>query len=125
MVNIILSASRYLIILMFAVFAYVSFRAQADKPEEKKKGTYFFQRVLVLLVHLLSFLCIYINAVTGNAGDTEPGKVVALYGAQLGYLIVMMFILPMIIHLSRGLNNVMCMLMVIGFVFQVRLDYSN
>lgn len=125
MINIVLAGAKYLMILFFAVFTYVSFTAQRDKPEEQKKGTYNLQRALVFFIHALAFLCIMVNAAAGRVADVRPLNVMVLYAGQLIYLIFVMCILPRIVSLSRGLNNCMCMLMTVGFIIQTRLSFST
>ena len=125
MTNIVLAGAKYLIILFFAVFTYISFTAQRDRPEEDKKGTYKLQRVLVFLIHALAFICIMINVAAGRVDDVSPLNVIILYFAQLLYLIFVMCILPLIVHLSAGLNNCMCMLMTVGFIIQTRLSFGT
>ena len=71
MTNIVLAGAKYLIILFFAVFTYISFTAQFDRPEEKKKSTYRLQRVLVFFVHALAFLSIFINVAAGRVPDVS------------------------------------------------------
>ena len=125
MTNIVLAGAKYLIILLFALFTYVSFRAQRDVPENKKQGTYNLQRFLVFTIHTLAFLSIFINAAAGNVTDVTTKSVIVLYFSELIYLIFIMCILPRIVRLSKGLNNVMCMLIVVGFIIQTRLSYST
>ncbi len=125
MTNIVLAGAKYLIILFFAVFTYISFTAQFDRPEEKKKSTYRLQRVLVFFVHALAFLSIFINVAAGRVQDVSILNVIILYFSQLLYLIFVMCILPLIVHLSPGLNNCMCMLMTVGFIIQTRLSFST
>ena len=63
MTEILLTGSKYLIIILFAYFTYISFRVQRDAPEEKKKGSYILQRVFLLLIHALAYLCICVNII--------------------------------------------------------------
>ena len=125
MIDFVLAGSKYLIIILFALFTYFSFRAQRDVPDEKKKLTIRTQRVLVFLVHAFSYLCIFINVARGNAGSVSLVKVILLYLGQLLYFVAVMCVLPSFVNLSPGFNNVMCMLINLGFIFQVRLSFDK
>ena len=125
MTNIVLASAKYLIILLFALFTYASFMVQRDVPEEKKKGTVNLQRVLVFAVHALAFFSIFINVSIGNAAGMTRKEVLVIYVCQLLFLVFIMCILPHIVHLSVGLNNVMCMLLTVGFIIQTRLSYDT
>lgn len=125
MTNVVLASAKYLIILFFAVFTYVSFTVQLDKPEKNKKSTYNLQRVLVFFIHALSFSCILLHVIQGDVPDVSVSSVLILYFGQLIYLIFVMCILPLIVHLSTGLNNCMCMLMTVGFIIQTRLSFDT
>lgn len=125
MTDIILTGAKYLIIVLFAYFTYLSFRAQRDVPEERKKTVYLLQRVTLLLIHALAFLSICINITLYDTIDLEMGKVIGLYAGQLVYLLVMTCVIPRFVPISKGLNNVMCMFLVIGFIMQTRLDFDT
>lgn len=125
MTEILLTGSKYLIIILFAYFTYISFRVQRDAPEEKKKGSYILQRVFLLLIHALAYLCICVNIIQNpDIGLTIP-KVLGFYAGQLVYLVIMSILIPSFISLSKGINNVLCMFLAIGFIFQTRLDFDT
>ena len=125
MTEILLTGSKYLIIILFAYFTYISFRVQRDAPEEKKKGSYILQRVFLLLIHALAYLCICVNIIQNpDIGLTIP-KGLGFYAGQLVYLVIMSILIPSFISLSKGINNVLCMFLAIGFIFQTRLDFDT
>ncbi|MCF0142387.1 MAG: FtsW/RodA/SpoVE family cell cycle protein [Parasporobacterium sp.] len=125
MTNIILVGAKYLIIVLFAYFTYISFRAQRDVPEERKKFTYNVQRALLLIVHGLGYLCIFLNVASGFITSMTVWQVLAFYGGQLLYLLFMLYVLPRFVSLSKGLNNVLCMFLTITFIIQNRLNFEN
>lgn len=125
MTDIILTGAKYLIIILFAYFTYISFRAQRDVPDERKKGAYRLQQIMLFLIHALAFLSICINITLYDTITLEMGKVIGLYAGQLVYLVVLSCVIPRIVSLSRGLNNVMCMFLAIGFIIQTRLDFDT
>ena len=125
MTDIILTGAKYLIIIFFAYFTYISFRAQRDVPDEKKKTSFLLQRITMLVIHALAFLSICINISLYDSITLKMGQAIGLYIGQLVYLIVMSWIIPSFVALSKGLNNVMCMFLTIGFIIQTRLDFDT
>ena len=125
MTEILLTGTKYLIIILFAYFTYISFRVQRDVPEEKKKGSYILQRVFLLLIHALAFLCICVHILQTPDTSLSLPKVLGLYAGQLVYLVIMSTLIPAVVSLSKGINNVLCMFLAIGFIFQTRLDFDT
>ncbi len=125
MTNIILTGIKYLIIIFFAYFTYLSFRAQRDVPDERKKTTYLLQRVTMLVIHALAFLSICINISLDSKIELKMGQAIGLYAGQLVYLIAMSIVIPKFVSLSRGLHNTMCMFLTIGFIIQTRLNFGT
>ncbi len=125
MTDVILTGAKYLIIIFFAYFTYISFRAQRDVPDERKKVSYALQRITMLVIHALAFLSICINIQLFDDIELKLGQVIGLYAGQLVYLIVMSIVIPHFVALSKGLNNVMCMFLAIGFIIQTRLDFDT
>ncbi len=125
MLNTVLIIIKYLIIILFAFFVFISFRAQRDAPSEKKKASYAFQRIFLLLIHFLAFLSIYLNVSTNPEIPVQSTSLIWFYGGQLLYLLIMIFIFPAILEFSVGFNNVMCMFIAIGFIIQTRLGFDR
>ena len=125
MTEILLTGTKYLIIVLFAYFVYISFRVQRDVPEEKKKSSYLLQRIFLLLIHALAHLCICINIAIDPGIPLTIPKVLGFYVGQLVYLILMSCVVPKVVALGKGINNVLCMFLAIGFIFQTRLDFDT
>ncbi len=125
MTEIILTSAKYLIIIFFAYFVYISFRAQRDVPDEKKKASFVLQRIFILLIHGLAFLCICINITLNSDISLTIPKTIGLYCGQLVYLVLLSCVVPKFVSLSKGMNNVMCMFLAIGFIIQTRLDFDS
>lgn len=125
MTEIILTSAKYLIIIFFAYFVYISFRAQRDVPDEKKKTSFMLQRIFILIIHALAFLCICINININPDISLSIPSTIGLYCGQLCYLIILSFVIPKFVSLSKGLNNVMCMFIAIGFIIQTRLNFDS
>ena len=124
MTDIVYTISKYLILLCFAFFTFLSFRAQRDVPEETKGKTYAVQRYMMITIHALSYFVICLHILSGTS-DLNLWYVLLFYLAQLAYLLIMTMFLPRIIHLNIGLNHVMCMFLSLGFVVQTRLSFNN
>ena len=125
MTDIVLTGAKYLIIILFAYFTYISFRAQRDVPDERKKMSFMLQRISMLLIHALAFFSICIHVQIDSAIEMTMGQALGIYAGQLLYLIIMSCVIPHFVPLSKGLNNVMCMFLAIGFIIQTRLDYDT
>ncbi len=125
MSNIIQVSAKYLIILLFAVFIFISFGTQQDIPEEKKNGRYDAQIVLLLMIHLLAFVCIALCVSSGDITGISQSSVWILYAMQLAYLLFMMIGMKHMLHLNAGINNVICMLVTVSFIVQTRLSYDT
>ncbi|MBR7075562.1 MAG: FtsW/RodA/SpoVE family cell cycle protein, partial [Lachnospiraceae bacterium] len=77
------------------------------------------------MIHALAYLCICVNIIQNpDIGLTIP-KVLGFYAGQLVYLVIMSILIPSFISLSKGINNVLCMFLAIGFIFQTRLDFDT
>ena len=124
MTQIILTGAKYLIIVLFAYFTYISFRAQRDVPDERKKLSYALQRITMLVIHALAFLTMCIQIKVNPDVALTMGQAIGLYAGQLVYLIAMSCVVPAVVSLSKGLNNVMCMFLTIGFIIQTRLNFD-
>lgn len=122
--NIVLISSKYVILFVFLLFVFVSFKALREGSEEKKSISVALQRIFLIVFHAVSFLCIIIHASTDNLSFTM-GQAIGLWAGQFAYLIAMSCIVPHFVSLSKGLNNVMCMLLSIGFVIQTRLSFTQ
>ncbi len=125
MTEILLTGAKYLMIIFMAYFVYISFRAQRDVPDDRKKVTFILQRVFIILTHALAFFCICVNITLNPDISFNIPHAIGLYVGQLAYLIIIGIVIPRLVSLSQGLNNVMCMFIAIGFIIQTRLSYET
>lgn len=110
--------SKYLLIILIAIYTYQCFSALKNKPEEKKKGIYRGQRFLMYLIHFIAFLVIYLNV----GKDT----ILIFYGAQVLYFILVRTLYKILYKkASLLLLNNMSMLLCIGFIMLTRLSYTR
>ena len=75
--NLLTDAGRYLMILLMAIYTYLSFR-YFGVGEEKKKKICSRQNRLMFLIHALSYVIIYCR--------TGEERMILFYGAQVFFL---------------------------------------
>lgn len=117
MINLFVDGSRYLMILLMAVYTYLNFR-YFSVGEEKKRRLCGRQNRLMLLMHLLAYMVIYIK--------TEDPRMVAFYGAQVTFFIAYILLHRLFYpNSSRILVNNVCMLLCVGFIILSRLSFGR
>ena len=119
MVHFITELSKYLMIILFAAYAFTSYVVLKYKDGGiRSVKLYRFQVVCMLFIHLDAFAVIF--------AQTQEVKMVIFYGAQLAFILFMFLIYKIIYKRSaKILVNHMCMLMIIGFIILTRLDFDN
>lgn len=104
-------------ILLMAIYTYLSFR-YFGVGEEKKKKICSGQNRLMFLIHALAYGIIY--------GKTEEQRMILFYGAQVLFLILYLVLYRIFYrNVSRVLMNNMCMLLCVGFVILSRLSFER
>lgn len=115
MTNLIVEISRYLMILLIAIYTYYNFRYFSMRDAEGRDRASNRQLVCLFLLHFLGNLVIYAN--------TEDLKLAAFYGAQLVFFAAYIFLYRRLYRLSsRVLVNNTCMLLATGFLILTRLN---
>ncbi len=124
MTDIVYTISKFTLIICFGIFTIISFRVQRDVPEELKTRTYAFQRSLTVAIHAVAYFVMCLHVLNR---DTELNiwYLLGFYLGQLAYILVMTILIPRIVRLNPGLNNVMVMLLTIGFIVQTRLSFAD
>jgi cell division protein FtsW (lipid II flippase) len=118
MVNLIVDISKYLMILLMALYTYYNFRFFAFKDEKKKKRICRRQNHAMLLIHLLAYVIIWLK--------TGDERVIAFYMAQLMFFLCYIFVYRLFYkNVSRLLVNNMCMLLAVGFIILTRLSFDK
>ncbi len=114
---IIAELSRYLIIILFALYTFYCFRAFARKTQEGKDNVFRIQRVLLLLVHLICNAVLFLN--------TKEMRYLFLYVLELAFFFGFLYIYQIFYKgLSKLVLNNMMACMMIGFVMISRLQYA-
>lgn len=119
MLNILIIASKYVIIILFAVFTLQSFLMIRSKTEISEKRFFRSQNTIIFLIHFISFFVIFIK--------TESTNIIIFYGCQLIFLILILGITYVFFEkrTSRVLLSNMCMMLVIGFIILTRLSFDK
>lgn len=113
--SILVEMSKYIIIVLFAVYTWHCFTVFIGKNRERKEHVYRMQNKIMYSIHFICSLVLFLNSL--------DVKIILLYLIQLALLI---FINKAYIYVYRNasklvLNN-MLMLLMIGFVMIGRLD---
>ena len=118
MVNLISHISKYLIILLMALYAYLDIRFLSVKSEEKKKSLLMRLNLSMFLIHLLAYMVLWLK--------TEDESILAFYVLQAGFFLGYLFLYPFLYPRASGLlvsNS--CMLLAVGFIMLKRLELSK
>ncbi len=119
MVHIIVEVSKYLMIILFALYTYECFAVfRKHKSQARKNRIFNSQASLMYLIHIDAFLVM--------CAVTKEPKYIGLYLIQLILLIVIQLCYKVFYKkASRLLVNNMCMLLTIGFIILARLNFDK
>lgn len=114
MINLFIDISKYLMILMIAVYTYLNFRF-FGVSQDRKDRICISQNVLMFLLHALAYAVLYLN--------TKNEKLIVFYGAQVIFFFCYLLLYRLLyVHVSRILLNNMCMLLCVGMIMLTRLS---
>lgn len=117
MVNILTQLSRYILVILAAVYAMKCFTVFRSKHAWDRGSVYMTQNVLMFFIHFICYFIIFLNE--------REMKILVFYALQVAFFIITLFVYSVMYrHASRLLVNNMCFLMMIGFVMLTRLNYS-
>ncbi len=118
MVNIIIQLSKYIMILLITLYAFLCFGIFGFQDPDRKKRMLIRQTVLMFLIHVLAFVSMYLA--------TEDIKMLAFYLMQVALFAAILLLYTIIYpKVSRLVVNNMCMLLCIGMIMLTRLDYAS
>lgn len=118
MTNLIIQVSKYLIIILMALYTFQCFTVFHKKDDEAREYLFLRQNMLMFVMHFVAFTVLYL----------EVGEVNLLifYGAQVIYLAAVLVLFRNLYPLaSKLLINNMCMLLTVGFIMITRLSYEK
>lgn len=118
MANLITNISKYLMILLIAIYTYYNFRFFGIRDEWEKRRLCRLQNVVMVLIHTLAYLIIYLR--------TEDEKTLIFFGAQLLFFFLYMGLYRLFYrNLSRLLLNNACMLLSTSFIILTRISMDR
>lgn len=118
MVNIIVEVSKYLIILLMAIYTFSCFSIFTKEYEEEEKAVLIRQNIVMFLMQFLAYMVLYLK--------TGEKKMLFFYAAQVVLLLAVILLYSIIYPtVSRLIVNNMCMLISIGLIMITRLSYES
>lgn len=107
--------SRYLIIVLIAIYTYYNFRFFFFKEEEDRNFACARQLICLFMLHFLAYVVIVLN--------TRSEALMLFYGVQVLFFVCYIFLTRFFYrHVSRLLLNNVCMLLCTGFIILTRLN---
>lgn len=109
--------SRYVIIILFAIYTFYCFRAFARKTQEGKERVFRAQRTLTVLIHVLCSSILVL--------ENKEIRYVILFLLELAFYLIFVKIYQIFYKgLSKLVLNNMMMCLMIGFIMLGRLSYD-
>lgn len=119
MVFAVLNMSKYIFALLIVLYTFNALRGFSTRHDYKQAKVCFWQRILVLVFHLLGFVILFLN-------NQCQIKYLIIYGAQLVYfLIVFCVFCGLYKRSSQLLVCNMSLLLAVGFIMITRLDFNK
>lgn len=118
MVNVIIEVSKYLLVLLMALYTYWNFSYFRFHEEWQQNRVCGRQNAAMFLMHFVAFVVLYLKS--------EDERVVLFYIAQVIFFSVYLGLYRLFYRkMSRILANNMCMLLAIGFIMLTRLSFEK
>lgn len=118
MINIIIELSKYIIIILMAVYTFSCFSVFLKQSESEERSVLFRQKALLFAMQFTAYLVMFLK--------TGEGKLILFYLAQAIMLFALMTLYTLIYPtVSRLIVNNMCMLICIGWIMITRLSYAS
>ncbi len=119
MVFAVLNMSKYIFAIIIVIYTINALRGYSTRHDNKQARVCFWQRILVLVFHMLGYVILFLN-------NECQIKYLALYGAQLVYFFVVYYVFcGLYKRSSQILVCNMSMLLAIGFVMITRLNFNK
>lgn len=117
MINLIVDISKYLMILLIAVYTYLNFHF-FGVADDKKQRICRKQNVVMFLNHALAYMILYFM--------TRDVKILIFYVAQGLFFLSYLYLSKLFYrNISRLLVNNMCLLLSVGFIMLTRLSFDR
>ncbi|SHI33839.1 FtsW/RodA/SpoVE family cell cycle protein [Parasporobacterium paucivorans] len=121
MLNIYITSTKYILIILFAFFTYFAFNTLRNTPEEYKNKLLKRQRAILYILHFMAFILILIN------NSDKVYQVIIFYGCQLLYFIFFLGLTGVFFdgRISRPLVNSMSMMLCMSLIILTRLSLDK
>ena len=118
MVNLVTALSKYLMILLMAIYTYYNFRYLAMQEEDSRKTVLRLQTAALFLLHILAFLILYLH--------TQEERILMFYGAQVLFFALYPAFYKLFYHnCSRLLLNNACLLLCVSLIVLTRISFER
>jgi len=118
MVNVIIEVSKYLMILLMALYTYWNFSYFRFRDERRQRKVCGRQNGAMFLLHLTAYLILYLK--------TEDERIVLFYLAQVVFFAAYIGLSGLFYrNISRILVNNQCILLCVGFIILTRLSFDK
>ena len=122
MTNLIVEVSKYLMILLMAIYTYANFRFFSFPDLERKRKVCARQNRAMFLLHFLAYLVMYLK----TEDETLSRMLLVFYIGQVVFFLLYIYIYRFIYrNVSRLLVNNCCMLLACGFIMLTRLSLDK
>lgn len=116
--SILVETSKYIIIIMFAVYTWHCFTVFIGKDKEREERVYKRQQKIMFLIHFIASFILFLNSLNIN--------IPVFYVSQLLIIIFMCKAYPFVYKgMSKLILNNMMMLLIIGFIMIERLSSED
>lgn len=118
MINLVTTLSKYLMILLIAIYTYYNFRYFSVKEERIKRRICGLQNGAMFLIHVLAYTVIYMR--------TGDEKMILFFGAQLLFFVLYLSLYRLIYRRrSQLLLNNTCMLLCVSLIMLTRINFDR
>lgn len=118
MVNVIIEVSKYLMILLIAIYTYLNFSYFRFREEWRQHKTCGRQNAALFLMHFVAYVILFLKS--------EDERMILFYLAQVVFFACYIWLYRLFYrNVSRILVNNMCMLLCVGFIMLSRLSFDK
>lgn len=118
MVNLIVELSKYLNIVLIAIYTYLAFRVLGYTDKKKQDMTYAKMKMILFTFHFICYLILFLS--------TKNLKIAFLYGVELVVIILVFTLYQWVyVNLSKPILHNMLFLLTVGYVMLTRLSYDK